>query len=347
MARLPTTEETLMMRPPSPICGRAAWMQFSGPTVLTSNTCLTSAALTSEILPDSPSPALLTSTSSDPNSPTAFLTMASTEPRSETSVSTTSATPPEAEMSRRRPPSFSTALEASTTEVPRAASSLAVASPMPLEAPVTTATLPPRLCSTEVITSRGWSVFRPGAGRSPGRAPRREDRRILVPQRDIVELVKNPHDLLFTTLLAGGQPLGSLQILQPAQAPHLADHYLPSFHSCLAISTLQSIGARIVARSGLRPTLVGMLGLAPSLVRTALRALSARSRGGLVVSHREYRCAGRPYAELAATDRDDQPKASPERAKRCRQAKAEGRSVLASRLWRLAYVPFISLAASL
>src|SRR5215203_3191951 len=250
MARLPTTEETLMMRPPSPMCGRAAWRQFSGPTVLTSNTCLTSSALTSEILPDSPNPALFTSTSSDPNSPTALQTMASTELLSETSVSTTRAVPPEAEISRRRPPSLSTALEASTTEAPRAASSLAVASPMPLEAPVTTATLPPRVSFTGTTTSRGRSVFRPGVGRSPRRAPGRKDRRILIAQRDIVELVKNLHDLLFTTLLVGGQPLGSLQILQPAQALHLADHYLPSFHFWRAISIPQSIGARIVARSG-------------------------------------------------------------------------------------------------
>src|SRR3954451_6188742 len=98
MARLPTTEETLTMRPPSPMCGNAAWMQFSGPTVLTSNTCRMSAGLTSEILPESPSPALLTSTSSDPNRPTALQTIASTELLSETSVCTTSATPPEAEI---------------------------------------------------------------------------------------------------------------------------------------------------------------------------------------------------------------------------------------------------------
>src|SRR5829696_10258255 len=257
------------MCPPSLMCGRAAWMQFSGPTVLTSNTCRTSSVRTSAIIPESPRPALLTSTSRDPNSSTVRPTIASTESLSETSVSTSRATPPEAEIPRRKASSLLAALEASTTEAPRAASSLAVASPMPLEAPVTTATLPPRLCSTEVITSRGWSVFRAGAGRSPGRAPGREDRRILVPQRDIVELVKNPHDLLFTTLLAGGQPLGSLQILQPAQAPHLADHYLPSFHSWRAISIPQSIGARIVARSGLRPTLASTLRpFGPTLVGT-------------------------------------------------------------------------------
>src|SRR5215210_2716820 len=142
MARLPTTEETLTMRPPSPMCGNAVWMQFSGPTVLTSNTCRTSPGLTSEILPDKPNPALLTSTSSDPNSPTALQTIASTEPLSETSVSTARAAPPEAEISRRKSSSLPTALEASTTEAPRAASSMAVASPMPLDAPVTTATLP-------------------------------------------------------------------------------------------------------------------------------------------------------------------------------------------------------------
>ena len=123
-------------------------MQFSGPMALTSNTCRTSSVRTSVILPESPSPALLTSTSRDPSSPTARPTIASTEPLSETSVSTASATPPEAEILRCSASSLSTALEASTTEAPRDASSLAVASPMPLEAPVTTATLPFRARST-------------------------------------------------------------------------------------------------------------------------------------------------------------------------------------------------------
>src|SRR5215217_6545453 len=148
MARLPTTEETLTMCPPPPMWGRAAWMQLSGPTALTSNTCRTSSALTSEIVPESPNPALLTSTSNDPNSPTALQTIASTELLSETSVSTARAVPPEVEISRCRASSLSTAREASTTDAPHAASSLAVASPMPLEAPVTTATLPLKDCRT-------------------------------------------------------------------------------------------------------------------------------------------------------------------------------------------------------
>src|SRR5829696_5924447 len=216
------------MRPPSPMCTKAAWMQLSGPTALTSNTCRTSSARTSAILPESPSPALLTSTSRDPNSPTARATIASTEPLSETSVSTASARPPEAEISRRRVSSLSAALEASTTEAPRNASSLAVAAPIPLEAPVTTATLPLRVCSTERLIwgERGASR---APGSSPGRAPRREHGGVPVAQGDVVELVEYLHDLLFATLLAGGQPLGPLQVLQPAQAPHLADHYTPSF----------------------------------------------------------------------------------------------------------------------
>ena len=54
----------------------------------------------------------------------------------------------EAEISRSRLSSFSAARAASTTAAPREASSLDAASPMPLEAPVTTATLPWRVCCT-------------------------------------------------------------------------------------------------------------------------------------------------------------------------------------------------------
>ena len=66
---------------------------------------------------------------------------------------------------------------------------------------------------------------------SPGRTPGWEDRWVLVAQGDIVELAEYPHDLLLAPLLAGGQPLRSLQVLQPAQALRLADHYPPSFRS--------------------------------------------------------------------------------------------------------------------
>jgi hypothetical protein len=63
---------------------------------------------------------------------------------------------------------------------------------------------------------------------------------------DVVELAEYLHDLLLAPLLAGGQPLRSLQVLQPAQALRLADHYLPSFRSWRAIfpeSLFSSSGA--------------------------------------------------------------------------------------------------------
>src|SRR5215203_5720349 len=211
-------------------------MQFSGPTALTSNTCRTSSALTSAILPESPSPALLTSMSRDPSSPTARPIIASTESLSVTSVFTASAGMPEAEISRRSASSLSTAREASTTEAPRDASSLAVASPMPLEAPVTTATLPFRVCSIRWVSWWVECSQRAGGGLSPRRTPGREVGRVLVPHGDVVELAEYLHDLLLASLLAGGQPLRSLQVLQPAQALRLADHYPPSFRSWRAFS---------------------------------------------------------------------------------------------------------------
>src|SRR5215218_5184921 len=61
--------------------------------------------------------------------------------------------------------------------------------------------------------------------------PGRENRWVLVPQGEVVELAEYLHDLLLAPLLAGGQPLRSLQVLQPAQALLLADHYPPSFRS--------------------------------------------------------------------------------------------------------------------
>src|SRR5215203_5803423 len=88
--------------------------------------------------------------------------------------------------------------------------------------------------------------------------------------------------------------------------------------------------SRSLARCGLRPALVGTLGLAPSLVRTALRALSARRLSAacrpiglrLYPSAQKNRWGERWVVELAVTDRDDWPKASPKGAKRCRQARA-------------------------
>src|SRR5215217_5429624 len=115
-----------MMRPPPRMCGSAAWMHFSGPMVLTSKTWRRSSARSSATRPESPSPALLTRTSMEPNASTVSLTIASTEPASEMSVFTVSARPPEAEISRRSDSSLPSSREASTTAVPRDACSRAV-----------------------------------------------------------------------------------------------------------------------------------------------------------------------------------------------------------------------------
>jgi hypothetical protein len=52
-----------------------------------------------------------------------------------------------------------------------------------------------------------------------------------MPQGEVGELAEHLHDLLLAPLLAGGQPLRSLQVLQPAHTLRLADHYPPSFRS--------------------------------------------------------------------------------------------------------------------
>src|ERR671915_1233922 len=71
---------------------------------------------------------------------------------------------------------------------------------------------------------------------SPGRTPGRENGWVLVAQGDVVDLAEYLHDLLLAALLAGSQPLRSLQVLQPAQALRLADHYPPSFRYWRAFS---------------------------------------------------------------------------------------------------------------
>ena len=116
-------------------------------------------------------------------------------------------------------------------------------------------------------------MLRPGSRCSPGGAPGREDRRVLVAQGDVVELVEDLHDLLFTTLLAGGQPLGSLQIVQPTQALHLADHYLSVLPFLASHLYPQSIGARIVARCTLRAPLVGTFQPSACTFSTSARLL--------------------------------------------------------------------------
>jgi hypothetical protein len=88
------------------------------------------------------SPALLTSVSSRPSSPTTRSTALSACRRSVTSPSTTRALPPSARIAAATSSSRSRRRGSSATVAPSAARLCAVAAPMPLLAPVTSATVP-------------------------------------------------------------------------------------------------------------------------------------------------------------------------------------------------------------
>ena len=140
-ARRPATEDTLTMSPPPlpAISGSAAWVQINRPQRFTSiiwRHCAVSASPTG---PSSISPALLTSACSPPCSACA----ASTNARAcASSVMSTSCT--EAGPSRLSASCSSRSLRraASATVAPAAESAVAVAAPIPDEAPVTAATRP-------------------------------------------------------------------------------------------------------------------------------------------------------------------------------------------------------------
>ncbi len=128
-AAMPAVEVTFTMAPEprSRMPGRNAWIIRTGPKKLVSNARRTSAIGTSSTAPSKPKPALLTSTSTDP---TAARTSA-TDRSESTSSSSVLATSRSAMDAARR--------AVATTSRPRAVSSSAVARPMPVEQPVTSA----------------------------------------------------------------------------------------------------------------------------------------------------------------------------------------------------------------
>src|ERR1700722_17026843 len=112
-------------------------------------------------------PTLLTSTSSRPCSPIACL-ISRAGPSGAARSTATGLTP-------LRPSGVSVVREPATTSAPSSASVLVTASPMPLPAPVTTATLPARLRSMGFLPARVRSG-RGGLGRSE--APDERERRL-------------------------------------------------------------------------------------------------------------------------------------------------------------------------
>ena len=88
-------------------------------------------------------PAQLTAQSSEPNSLSEAATIASASASTATSTRIPTACPPAELMASATAEAFSPFMSVTTTEAPSCANALAVASPMPLPPPVTTAALPP------------------------------------------------------------------------------------------------------------------------------------------------------------------------------------------------------------
>ena len=110
--------------------------------MFSSTICFHSESGASTTGPSSIMPALLISVSKRPSSPTVCATAAVASASSVTSVSNTNAVPPRSRTAAATASSRSFRRAASATAAPCAARATAVAAPMPLDAPVTRATVP-------------------------------------------------------------------------------------------------------------------------------------------------------------------------------------------------------------
>src|SRR5215204_5587023 len=141
-------------RPPrSRKCGRTACEPFIAPSRLSSTRRDWDSSGTSSKRPHMLVPALLTHTSIPPKAEIAASVRSRTRSGSVTSVGTASARPPSSSQSRAACSSSSRRRAARTTLAPRLAKALAVASPMPLEAPVITTVASRRLSMVTLLPS--------------------------------------------------------------------------------------------------------------------------------------------------------------------------------------------------
>ena len=162
----PTTDVMLTMRPAT----RFLSMAFAA-SCAQRKTPVRSVAITlshesfdmRRMRPSSVIPALLTRTSSFPCFSTTALNAAVTDAGSATSRRTASAKPPAAEIACATDEALSSRRAATTTWAPAAASAFAIDSPMPWEAPVTSATLPERENETAMAFLSDQSSIRSAA----------------------------------------------------------------------------------------------------------------------------------------------------------------------------------------
>jgi hypothetical protein len=114
------------------------------PFTLMANALSRKSSVASEMAPSAAMPAMLHITSSRPNSDTARSTNASTSALLATSARWATAFPPASPMPAATFSAAGTSMSPHTMEAPAAASTWAVARPIPLPAPVTKATRPVR-----------------------------------------------------------------------------------------------------------------------------------------------------------------------------------------------------------
>src|SRR5881397_3872484 len=142
----PSTEAVLTIEPPprASMCGIACLHPMNWPFRLTatsrSKTAMSRVTMSVSTALVEESVALLCNTSRPPNDSTAVSTIETTLDSSETSTSAATALP----SSPATRSAADLSMSATTTDAPSCAISRAVASPMPLPAPVTIATLPSR-----------------------------------------------------------------------------------------------------------------------------------------------------------------------------------------------------------
>src|SRR2546425_1001282 len=137
---------------------RAAWVQRKTPVRFVARTCCQSSSFMRRTRLSRVMPALFTRWSIRPWAFTTSSKAASTEARSATSIARASALPPAAVISATASARRARSRAVRTTVAPSAANALAIARPMPRDAPVTNETLPAR-----EGMSGAW-----GRGRSPG-----------------------------------------------------------------------------------------------------------------------------------------------------------------------------------
>src|SRR6056297_1308368 len=160
-------ERLITTPPPSLSSSSAACVQWYVPVRLMSTIRFQPLGLMSSKFAMKEAPALLTSTSSPPNTSTVVSTSASTASRSVTSHSTATASPPVSRSLIRSATgsTLSSSREQITTSTPSAANRSAIAFPMPLDAPVTIAVDPSTPNRSPVTVARPpcvpWYTYAP------------------------------------------------------------------------------------------------------------------------------------------------------------------------------------------